>query len=205
MRRIRESSEAEMIAVFLGQEYASRTRYGATLNAALAAEGAAASLITAPDLTDPVANDHRRRVFAMYRGYGTGQPSYLTDFPATGVEWFWATATPAEMLAVRYIRYDYWTELSAGSRSPVVAAQRIRAGETAFAVSNDGFLRLADHLEGGGTMPPPILVTATEGADHVVLEGHARVTAWALVPHTLPPALVVLVGSSPAIAAWDEY
>lgn len=128
MRIRRPSSEAEMIAEFLRQEYASTERYGATIAACLEAEGVDPDTIRQPDITDDAQNALRRRVFARYRGYGTGQPSYLTGFPDQGVRWEWAALAPAELLGVRYIRYDYWTALSAGTRSPVIAAQRIRRG-----------------------------------------------------------------------------
>lgn len=205
MRMIRPSNEAEMIAEFLRQEWNSQVRYGNTLGAALTATGATPDLLVDPGLDDPVANEHRRRVFAAYRGYGTGEPSYLTDFPDSGVRWSWASISPDEVLACRYIRYDYWTELSSGSRSPVVAARRIGAGRTAFDVANDGFLSLAAHLQSGATVPPLILVRATPTDTPVVLEGHARITAYALVPDLIPPELTVLVGESPHIANWDEY
>jgi hypothetical protein len=36
----------------------------------------------------------------------------------------------------------------------------------------------------------------------VVLEGHARLTAFLLCPDRLPPELEVLVGASPAMTRW---
>ncbi len=81
----RTSSEAEMIVEFLRQEYASQERYGARIDACLREEGVDAVIITAAVLTDPEADAVRRRVFARYRGYGTGESSYLTGFPEAGV------------------------------------------------------------------------------------------------------------------------
>lgn len=212
MKVIRPSNEAEMIAEFLRQEYASRDRYGARLDGCLRDEGMAARLITAPDLTLPDDNARRRRLFGRYRGYGTGEPSYLTGFPTAGVDWFWATASREEVLRVRYIGYSYWTALSAGTRSPVVAAERIRAGIEVYGVSNAGFLELAGRLREGLRVPSLILVTAlatalstaTDIDGLVVLEGHTRLTAYALAPDTILDEFDVLVGVSPAIARWDE-
>lgn len=163
------------------------------------------TIIREPDLNDPAANAVRRRVFARYRGYGTGEPGYLTGFPDTSVVWAWWRLTAEELLCVRYIRYSYWTALSAGTRSPVEAARRIEAGIEVYGVSNGGFLALADRLREGLRVPPLILVTATDEDGLVVLEGHARITAYALAPETSPDPVEVLVGSSPAIARWDEY
>jgi hypothetical protein len=40
---------------------------------------------------------------------------------------------------------------------------------------------------------------------HVALEGNTRLTAYALVPEAIPSEVRVLIGTSPAIARWDEY
>jgi len=208
MRYMRHSSEAEMIACFLRQEYAHPERYGITLGNALRAESVSPDRLTNPDIADPVANDERRRVLARYRGYGTGQPSYLTDFPDRGVAWQWVALTPEEVLASRYIRYDYWTDLSAGTRSPRVAAARLRAGcETSDPADRAGsaFFALAERLRAGLVVPPLILVSADGGTTRVILEGHARVTAYALAPETIPDELEIVLGISPGIAKWDEY
>lgn len=209
MRTIRPSNEAEVIAEFLRQEYASRDRYGALIDACLRDEGMPARLIADPDLTDHAENAARRRLLGRYRGYGTGDPSYLTGFPTAGVEWVWAGLSRDEVLGVRYIRYAYWSALSAGTRSPIVAAERIRAGIEVYEVSNTGFLELAARLREGLRVPPLILVTArlpaTGASGLVVLEGHARLTAYALAPDAILDGLEVLVGASPTIARWDEY
>jgi hypothetical protein len=194
-----------MIATFMAQEIASHERYGELIRASLEAEKVDGSLFTQPDLESAEDNAARRRVFARYRGYGTGEPSYLTDFPSEGVDWKWCELDPAELLDCRYIRYDYWTELSSGTRSPRVAAERIWAGHSAFGVSNDAFESLAVKLCEGFRVPPLILVSADQGETLVVMEGHARLTAYALAPESIPNPIEVLIGISPDIANWDEY
>jgi hypothetical protein len=197
-----------MIAEFLRQEFASVQRYGAPIAAALAAlaaESVGSSIITCPDITNGDENAARRRVLAHYRGYGTGQPSYLTGFPDRGVVWRWAGLTPDELLQARYIRYDYWTALSAGTRSPVVAAERIRRGIAVSGVGNERFLSLAEAIGRGERLPPLILVTVPKPRFLVALEGNSRLTAYALAHEAIPAETRVLIGTSPAIARWDEY
>jgi hypothetical protein len=113
--------------------------------------------------------------------------------------------TPEELAEVRYIEYDYWVELSGGSRLAVDAAPRIRAGAAPFGVSNDWALGLAQAVPNGARFPPLILVTDAPGGDVVVLEGHARLTAFMLCPDRLPPDPEVLVGSSPGMARWGLW
>ena len=68
-------------------------------------------------------------------------------------------ATPAELAAVRYVDYDYWVELSGGTRLAVDAAPRIRAGVAPFGVSSDWALGMAQVFADGARFPPLILVT----------------------------------------------
>ena len=48
-------------------------------------------------------------------------------------------------------------------------------------------------------------VITAPGGDLVVLEGHARLTAFMLARDKLPPELEVLVGSSPAMTRWGLW
>ncbi len=103
---------------------------------------------------------------------------------------------------VRYIDYSYWNELSGGSRLPRDAAIRIRSGITVFGMSTDPFLKMAEALQQGAQFPELILVGTKPDADLVVLEGHARLTAYALVPDFTPNELTVIAGFSAAMCAW---
>lgn len=196
-----------MIAEFLRQEYAHHERYGARLGECLRLERVPAQHITRPNLNDPSGNGDRRRVFARYRGYGADGYSYLTDFPATGVAWNWVALTPPEMLQSKYIGYpgSIWMELSGGTRDPRVAARRIRAGCKASDPGTRVFIDLAAKLCAGLTVPPVMLVSADDGETRVILEGHTRITAWALAPEAIPSEVAVILGVSPDIARWDEY
>jgi hypothetical protein len=61
---------------------------------------------------------------------------------------------------------------------------------------------MAQAAAAGVRFPPLILVTTGPGGDLVVLEGHARLTAFMLARDQLPPHLEVLAGSSPAMTRW---
>ncbi len=201
MRRLRPSSEAEMVALFLRTELSS-DRWRDNLWALLKRAGLPEHVITAPDLGDDIENQARLRLLTEYRGYGT-RTDYFEGFP-DDVRWQWMAITPAELARGRYIEYSYWDELSGGTRLAVDAATRIRAGVTPFGVPNDRVLAMAHAVADGASFPPLILVTTGRGGNElVVLEGHVRLTAFMLARDRLPPELEVLVGSSPTMTRWD--
>ena len=200
MRRLRPGSEAEMVALFLRTELSS-ARWQDDLRALLEHAGLPDRVVTAPDLGDDAENQARLRLLTEHRGYGTSTEIF-EDFP-DDVRWQWVAITAAELAKVRYIDYDYWVELSGGTRLAVNAAARIRAGVAPFGVPNDGVLAMAQAFAGGARFPPLILVTTGLGSDDlVVLEGHARLTAFMLARDRLPPELEVLTGSSPVMTRW---
>lgn len=56
-----------------------------------------------------------------------------------------------------------------------------------------------------GVTPELIAATASLESPRVLIEGHSRLTTYALFPKCLPPWLEVLLGFSPAIASWCEF
>ena len=197
MRRLRPSSEAEMVALFLRTELSS-DRFGTELRALLERAGLPERVITVPDLGDDAENQMRLRLLT-HRGYGT-RTDYFEGFP-DDVRWHWMAITPAELAKVRYIDYNYWNELSGGTRLAVDAAPRIRAGVPRSGCpatgcwawrrrSRRGPVPAADpghnrapRRPGGAGGPRP--------ADRL----HAQ-------PRPLPRELEVLVGSSATMTRW---
>jgi hypothetical protein len=159
--------------------------------------------VWAPDLADATENAVRLRVLDETRAYARRE-GLFGGFP-DGVRWRWVALMREELARVLFIHYDYWLELSGGSRRPLDAARRIRAGVEPFGVPNDGFLELADELSQRLPSRELIVVCAGESAPLVVLEGHARLTALALRPEGMPHELEVLLGTSPGMERWGCY
>ena len=202
MRQLRPSSEAEMVALFLRTELpAARSRDD--LRALLERARLPERVVTDPDIGDDAGNQARLRLLTQHRGYGT-RTELFDGFP-DDVRWQWMAITPAELARVRFIDYDYWVELSGGSRLAVDAAPRIRAGVAPFGVPSDWALGMAQAVADGARFPPLILVTTGPAGGVVVLEGHARLTAFMLARDRLPPELEVLVGSAPAMTRWGLW
>ena len=185
-----------MVATFLRAELAS-PRFEPIILAILARDGRGRSVIEQPDLANPADNQYRAQVLSEHRGYGRDEDVF-TAVPAE-VRWYRAQATRANLEQVRYIDYDYWTELSGGSRLAVGAAERVRRGIEAFRVGNGAYWYLAEALKDGASFPELIMVGADENAPHVLLEGHVRLTAYFLVPDCIPPLLPVIVGYAPGL------
>src|SRR5262245_66284088 len=160
MRWLRPSSEAEMVALFLRIELPAG-RFRDTLRALLERDGLPESVITDPDLGDDAENQARLRLLTEHREYGTR--TGLFEGFRDDVSWQGMAITHAELVTVRYIDYDYWVELSRGTRLAVDAAPRIRAGVAPFGVPSDWALRMAREVARGARFPPLILATPAPG------------------------------------------
>ncbi|HEX4394888.1 MAG TPA: hypothetical protein VH084_25605 [Mycobacterium sp.] len=198
MKVLDGSSEDEMIACFLRGELSSR-RFGGEIRSHLGAWRQAEQLLTQPDLSDAVANDARRALLAATRGYGENR-ALFENFP-TRVTWVKAVLSADEAAEVRYINYSYWVELSGGSRRPVDAAARIKAGVRAFDEPNEPFMNAARSIIDGERFWPLILVGERQGK-LVCLEGHLRLTAHALAG--FPIDVECLVGTAPTMGHWAQ-
>jgi hypothetical protein len=196
MRLVQRISEDEMVAVFLRGEIGS-PRYGCAILDLLRRDRLDSSLVDHPDLTDPTANGARKKILAEYRGFGR-DADVFTGLP-DDVQWYCALLSRHELTEVRYINYDYWNELSGGSRLVVDAAGRIKNGIEIYGVSNAGIWHVAGLIAAGESLPEPILVGRDEQSPLTILEGHTRLTAYLMAPENLPDELPVFVGFSPTM------
>jgi hypothetical protein len=202
VRVIGPSSEEEMVALFLRTELTS-TRFRPSVREVLTAERADERVVVEPRLDDAGDNALRRRLLGATRGYGRDE-GLFAGFPADA-RWERVALSRSDLGRIRYIDYDYWVELSGGSRVAADGAANARAGAAPFGVSSDGFLELADALAAGARVPELILVTAGDGHRVVVLEGHARLTAYLVRPDAVPDEVEALLGTSEAFVGWGCY
>lgn len=115
------------------------------------------------------------------------------------IAWFRAALTPDEVLAIRYIDWDWWLRISDGTRLATAAADRIRDG-LVTGVTAEGHEPIAARLRDGSAQDLIVV-----GPPLVLVEGHVRLTAYALFPEYLPPELEVFLGKSPRIEEWSEF
>jgi hypothetical protein len=202
MRKLWDISEEEMIAVYLQSEFHS-LRFRPAIEAYLQRERIDPHVLQVPDWQNAHENALRRTILGAYRGYGRNE-DYFMGFPAD-VHWERVTLTKQELEQVRYIEYDYWVELSGGTRMAVDGAKNARAGKVVFQVSSDGLVSLANELRPGAQFPTLILVAKDVNAYRVVMEGHVRLTAYLIAAEYLPSELEVILGYSEHITDWGCY
>lgn len=178
MEFIRQSSENEMILEFLKAEYFSE-RFSDQLKNIMKKLHFNDKIITCADLNNAEENHSRKKLLSDYRGYGADKELF-ENFPNI-IEWKLCRFEPNDLRKIRYINYSYWNELSMGTHYPLDAVQTIRNGRKIYGQDNSGFLNTAAYIKKGGTFPKMFFITA-DFSNFVIVEGHLRMTAYALVP-----------------------
>ena len=179
MKILRNSSEAEMILAFLSTELVS-DRFSAQLKMAMKTLSIDEQLLLSANLENEDENALRKDLLGEFRGYGRNKELF-ENFPSQ-IEWSMCSFSEEDLAKIRYIDYSYWNELSAGTRSPLTAAEQVRKGITIYGQSNEGFLKAAKYIENGGRFQNMIFLTADFNS-FVIVEGHLRMTAYALMPN----------------------
>jgi hypothetical protein len=202
VRILHPISEDEVVATFLRAELDSG-RYGETLRAALVCDGLEPEVLRSPNLADETENRYRRRLLDEHRAYERRE-GLFAGFPRR-VDWFRAALTGEEVLDILYIKWDWWLRVSGGSRRPRDAAERIRGGEAPGITADEGDEAIAAALQ--ANVPPPELIAVTNPAHAplVLVEGHIRLTAYALFPEYLPEEVEILLGVSSEIDDWSQF
>lgn len=176
----------------------------AFLRAELQSERFRPRLLQLLDGVDPFERDaaFRADLLERHRGW-ISRVGLFDDFPEE-VEWHRVAASPAEVLAIRYINWDWWARISDGTRDARVAADRIRRGLVPGG-DPDGKEPIAARLRSGDPPPELIALAPPERESFVLVEGHVRLTAYALFPEYLPDELELFVGVAEGVRDWSEF
>lgn len=203
MRPIRAVSEDEMILAFLRAELDS-PRFRDGVSVCLAQCGGTESMITAPRLDDPNENRVRRCVLRTFRGYGQG--NYLFPGFPPDVSWELVAVDRAGIATLLYANWPTWVELSGGSRFVGDGAANLDAIEVEDI--NVNVRGLLDDLRNGRrslrSYEPAILAARHPNDQHVIAEGHTRLTAYCI---NLDPGedVNVIVGYSARMREWKLF
>ncbi|HEX6700270.1 MAG TPA: hypothetical protein VF101_06010 [Gaiellaceae bacterium] len=201
MRIIRSATEAEVVAAFLRGELES-SRWRDRLLALLREDDADASIVGNPRLDDARENDYRAALLDRHRGWLRRKG--LFDGLPERIDWSRAALAPEDVLAIDYIDWDWWLTLSDGTRRPLDAAARIRANEIA-GVTAEEHEPIAARLRSPEPPAELIAVALPDLSRLVAVEGHVRLTAYALYPEYLPEELEIFLGTAPDIERWSEF
>jgi nucleoside-specific outer membrane channel protein Tsx len=202
MKILQEIDEDEVISIFLRAEYYS-DRFNQKLSAALKSTGNDKNLIIHPNISDQKENEARREIMGKYRGFGQNRDLF-ENFPQE-INWFRVIISSVELNEVLFINWDYWKEITDGTRRPVILAKKIKSKKIQQDEEIGRFENVAKALDSGKQFNELIMVAKDRQSRFVVLEGHVRLTAYYLSQKGLPNELEAIVGFSEQIDAWGNY
>lgn len=199
MKILYQSSEEEMILEYLRAEISSE-RFSDDIQETMKKLALDEKIISSADLQSDDENRKRRELLGSFRGYGRNE-SMFERFPVI-TDWKLCSFSQKDLENIRYIHYSYWSELSGGTHRPVDAAERIRKGICIYGQSNEGFNNAASYIRNGGTFPKMFFLTA-DFKSYVIVEGHLRMTAYAMAPDCFND-IEVIVGKCDAdeLSGW---
>jgi hypothetical protein len=151
-----------------------------------------------PSLHDPEQNRRRRALLRAARGYG--RDALLFSRWPRDVEWHRAVMTLEELSRTRYASFHSLVQLSEGSRLVADGARNAGQSGTEF---DRPVLALTDEVRRGSSYRELILLADERCDDPVLVEGHARATAY--VRAGRPPEIEVIVGLSAKPSEWRYY
>jgi hypothetical protein len=176
--------ENEMVLAFLAAEIDSN-RFGYLYVDNLGALNLGRDLIDKAHLNSERENASRRLLLGSVRGYGKNE-ALFTGFPRDAV---WRKGA-VNIREVKYANYHDWVALSGGTRLVMDGAGACVTGKLR------PYLDLAKSIEKGKHFPE--LIVADTGANGIVLiEGHTRATAYAIVSPETPRE--AFIATSPSL------
>ncbi len=179
MKKIRNSSENEMILEFLKGELNSE-RFNKKLNDILKSLDIDCNIIVNGNINNREENILRLKIMREYRGYPDKE--LFNNFPKID-DWFFVELSKEDINKIYYIDYDYWNELSNNTSSPLEAVKNINAGKEIYGVSNQPFIDGIKYLD-NNKFPPIILITCND-EKYLIIEGHSRLTVYGFDPSKL--------------------
>jgi hypothetical protein len=200
-------TEDEMIAAFLEAEIDSSSELPTSeIKRGLAHLGLTRSLIDNPNLTDAEENSARKSLLS-YRGYDQHK-NLFHNFPLDAV-WCRARLESCDFKTMRYINDQPWLNLSGNTRlvddgahsfCQQIADPTTRNSPLIRDTQRIAFITVA--LLGGKKHPELIAAKAKDGS-LIIIEGHARATAYVIAQHFVN--IEALVASSASMPEWYFY
>lgn len=202
MKILKDISEEEMTYMFIMQQIGS-FRFAEEMQQIMNKFEVDRNIIDNPNFKDQNENEIRLKLRQSFGG--SDDEGHLFDNFPKNVSWKRAVLSKEDLMKVKYIDYDYWIELSNGTRLVKNGASNIRKGVEIFGQSNKNLWDALEALKKGVKFPEPILIAKNLSSDIVVVEGHLRLTVYLLDPAYKPNEIEVVMGFSENFQDWDMY
>lgn len=176
MKFIRKSNENEVVLNFLEGELQSE-RFGGLLKKTLKDFKTTEQIIKNPDIRNKKENYLRKEILGKFRGYNKNV-GLFENFPCIE-SYDLCEFSDEDLKSIYYMNYSYWNELSNNTHSPLEAIKNIQNDIEIYNVSNEPFIAGAKVLEKNKFFLPMIFLTH-DNKSFIVLEGHSRITIYAL-------------------------
>lgn len=201
MKKIRKSNENEMVLNFLLGEISSN-RFSDDLKRVLSELNLDKSIIEDANLSNNNENLLRIKILSKFRGYNLNSDLF-ENFPFIE-DYMLCEFNQDDLKNIFYMNYSYWNELSSGTSSPLDAAININNNKIVYDVSNEQYIACAKKIQEGLTFTPLIFLTHND-KDFIIVEGHLRMTAYALVPQYCNNVkAIVLKCSKEDLETWNN-
>ena len=190
------SSEDEMVAAFLRAEIEG-SRYESQVTTRMRQLGVTQTMVEEPDLASDAENELRSRLLTAYRGWRVDR--LLFEGWPNGLVWSRAALEPADAPHIWYANAPEWTELSRGTWRAAEGARRVAARDPSLIgwrpETLEAIKGICAAIETGKSFPHVIAIGVPSGRIIMLVEGHARMTAYLSVG--LPDRLEILYGAAP--------
>ena len=177
MKIIKKSNEDEMLLEFLKCEVTSK-RFSPKLNKTLEELNLTQDIILKANLNNSQENEQRKLIMNKFREYPIGD--IFENFPKE-IKWFYVEFEEGDFEKIYFLNWPCWNERTNNSAKPKDAAKNIFNGIEFDDISNEIFFKGLEYLENGNKFSPIIAITCNE-EKYVLIEGHSRVTVYAMKP-----------------------
>ena len=177
MKIIRESNEDEMLLEYLKCEVNS-DRFSERLEKTLEELKLTHDIILNANLNNADENNQRKLIMQKFREYPTGD--IFKNFPKE-FKWYYVEFEDGDIDKIFYLNWPSWNERTDNTAKPKDAAKKVLRGIEFTSIPNENFLKGLEYLEKGNKFKPIIAVTCNWNKC-VLIEGHSRVTVYAMKP-----------------------
>jgi hypothetical protein len=195
----------EMVAAVLKAEIEA-SRYKQVLRDLMRGLDIRRIVVDQPDTTSRVQNEQRARILRCWRGWDANG-ALFQGWP-DGVEWSWALLEPSDEPHLRYAYAPEWRELSGETCIVAEGASQIGRDDSELLSwwghhgTLDAINGIRNAVEAGKTFAPIVATGPEEGDVIVLVEGHARMTAYLSLGFSQPLKMIYGPASLERLRSW---